>query len=204
MSISVEEWKNHNAWEKSWWGTCQNTYAEQVKQEKYAELMKLMKYAEVGGWFNLQGISVLDIGGGPCSLLLRCKNYSKAVVVDPCRFPQWVGLRYKEAGIEFVNEMAEDYQPKTLFNECWCYNCLQHVADVDKIVDMMKRSAKKIRVVEYIEVGRCPGHPNNLTKEWLDRAFGRQGIAEKDPEIHIGRYYFGVFNYNGRMEGTNG
>ena len=27
--------------------------------------------------------SVLDIGGGPVSLLLKCENFKKAIVVDP-------------------------------------------------------------------------------------------------------------------------
>lgn len=165
--------------------------------------MRLSQFAVPGHWFDLGDKSILDIGGGPSSILLRCKNFSKAVVVDPCDFPEWVAARYKAAGIEYVKKKAEKYQPSIRFDEAWLYNCLQHVQNLEKVIRLAKM-AKKVRVFEYLNIGVCDGHPHNLTKELLDGLFERQGLVEKHEglaeilrsSLHsVAEIYFGVFNY---------
>jgi len=199
-AITNDEWKKQNAWEKNWWGDCRNTFEEQLKQDTYAHWMKLDKYAIHHKNFDLKGMKVMDIGGGPVSLLLRCWNFKHGVVIDPCDYPQWVSDRYKLAGIELMKVPAEDVDfGEEKFDEAWIYNCLQHVREPAKIVDMARKHAKKIRVFELIEVGKCDGHPHNLTKEYLDGLFGKQGIVEtlKD-EIYYQvpcKCYIGVFTY---------
>ena len=51
--------------------------------------------------FDLMDRSVVDIGGGPASLLLKCMNKGRAVVADPSVFPDWVTARYEACGIEY-------------------------------------------------------------------------------------------------------
>jgi len=191
-------WSEHNEWERNWWGSCTNTFEEQLKQDVYAVYMKLHpQFIVPGHWFNMKGKSILDVGGGPCSLLLRCMNFSRGVVIDPCGFPSWVSERYIEARIEHVRGKAEDGLCFSLgaFDEVWCYNVLQHVEDVERVVKFMKVSGKKTRVFEYLNVGICPGHPNNLTKERLDGLFGRTGITDTHEGLVQGKIYFGVFRY---------
>jgi len=195
--IPNEEWEKHQTWEKGWWRNVSNTYSEQVLQEMYAGYMKLAQYAGKtrAYTFDLQGKSVIDIGGGPVSLLLRCENFSKAVVVDPCDYPKWVADRYKGADIDYVKLAAEDITYDKEFDEAWIYNVLQHVRDPRKIVKNAIRAAKKIRVFEPLEIGVFPGHPHNLCEDALNEAFERQGI------VHMGNgkagqiYYYGVFIY---------
>ncbi len=194
MATKLEDWLAHNEWERKWWDNCSNTFEEQLKQEVYAQYMKLNQFATNGHWFNLQGRSILDIGGGPVSLLLRCKNFSKAVVVDPCNFPEWVSIRYSLAGIIHIRECAEVVKIDDKFDEAWLYNCLQHVQDPEKIIELAKK-AKRVRVFEYLNIGVCDGHPHNLTREWLDRLFNRQGLTEKHTGLVNGEIYFGVFSY---------
>lgn len=194
-AISEKEWESHNEWERQWWGDCKDTFDEQLKQETYAELMKLTQFAVHRHGFNLRGMSILDIGGGPVSLLLRCYNYRRAMIVDPCSFPQWVTDRYKIARIEYLKERAERATFPEKFDEAWLYNCLQHVQNPAKIIEMAKRSAKKIRVAEFLEIGVHPGHPQNLTKGTLDKLFGREGLVERKRGIAHGLVYFGVFKY---------
>jgi 2-polyprenyl-3-methyl-5-hydroxy-6-metoxy-1,4-benzoquinol methylase len=193
--ISEKEWESHNKWEREWWGDCKDTFDEQLKQQTYAELMKLPQFAVHRHGYNLHGMSVLDIGGGPVSLLLRCYNYRRAVVVDPCTFPQWVMDRYSMAKIEYFKDQAEIITFAEKFDEVWLYNCLQHVQDPARVIEMARRSAKKIRVAEVIEIGVYLGHPQNLTKDILDSLFGREGLVEQKSGIAHGLFYFGVFNY---------
>jgi len=191
----MTDWQQHNIWKQAWWGSCQNTFEEQLKQDVYAGYMKLEQFAVPGHWYDMRQKTILDIGGGPCSLLLRCKNFKRGTVVDPCPYPIWVAYRYQIANVEYIVEPAESFIPDMMYDECWIYNCLQHVEDVDKIANMARTSCKKLRIFEYIEVGVCPGHPNNLTEAWLDKAFNKKGLVIKLDGLARGKCYYGVFNY---------
>ena len=193
--ITDEEWDRHQATESHWWGTCQNTLDNQIKQQTYAKYMGLND-------FDLKGKSILDIGGGPVSILLRCQNFSRAVVLDPCDYPNWVTERYKMAGIELIKQKAEEAKFDQKFDEAWIYNCLQHVQDPEKAVDAVIASAHMIRICEpRCEVGVGPAHPHNLTKGKLDRLFHRKGTAESIPlatingNIPTKLSYYGIFDY---------
>jgi len=88
--------------EADYWGNCINTSSEEDKQRQYAELMGLRLVRCGAGWgYDLHGRSVIDLGGGPVSLLLKCANLKKGrtVVVDPGNWPDWVRSRYECAGI---------------------------------------------------------------------------------------------------------
>jgi len=192
--ISLEEWKEHSEWERKWWYGCANTFDEQLKQENiYAPYMKLNQFAVHRKFFDLKGLSVLDIGGGPVSLLLRCYNFKRAVVVDPCDYPEWVAERYKLANIEYVKERAEVVELDGKFDEVWIYNVLQHVQDPVEVIKAARKYGKKIRVFECLEIGAHKGHPHNLTKEALDEAFGKEGLVDNKGGGQI--WYFGVFGY---------
>jgi len=192
--ISLEEWKEHSEWERKWWYGCVNTFDEELKQENvYVPYMRLNQFAAHRKFFDLKGLSVLDIGGGPVSLLLRCFNFSRAVVVDPCDYPEWVAERYKQANIEYIKERAEVVELDGKFDEVWIYNVLQHVQDPGEVIKAARKYGKKIRVFECLEIGVHKGHPHNLMKEALDVAFGKEGLVDNRSPGQI--YYFGVFSY---------
>lgn len=191
--VTKAQWEFHNDWEKRWWYGFQNTFDEQGKQEQYVPFLRLDQYAEQRKFFNMKKLSVLDIGGGPVSLLLRCWNCSKATVIDPCKYPQWVIDRYEAANINFLNIMAEQYKPDMKYDEVWIYNVLQHVMDPLKVIKVARKAGKKIRVFEALEIGEYKGHPHNLTKPMLDSAFGKEGLVENGK--FKGPVYYGVFRY---------
>ena len=56
------------SFESEYWGDCCNTYDEDQKHYVYAKYMGLMA---VGYSFSMSGKSVVDIGGGPTSMLLK-------------------------------------------------------------------------------------------------------------------------------------
>lgn len=171
-----EKWRKASAWEKEWWGDCSNTYDEEQKQLQYASFIGLDRYKEVSktsgqsNQFNLKGKSILDIGGGPISLLLKCINFKRAVVVDSCKFPAWVLERYKSHGIEFVNKCAEEIDFNG-FDEVWIYNVLQHVINPERVIKRAKLAGELVRIFEWVEKGIDTGHPNNLTSDLLDKYF---------------------------------
>lgn len=195
-------WKDEQHWEMEWWGDCTNTFGEESKQISYAYRMGLVNAPIGEHWpaYDLEGKSVLDIGGGPVSLLLKCRNGGRRVVVDPGRYPSWTYDRYERAGIEGFYEMAEHMTDiadiaGTHFDEAWIYNCLQHTEDPAKIIANARELASVIRVFEWLDIPACPGHPQELLEyqlnEWLDGA-GTTEWMEGENGCY-GRAYYGVF-----------
>ena len=121
--------KEDQEFERKWWGTCQNTYGEETKQLVYARLMGLVTSHDGNSPYSIdvQEKSILDIGGGPSSLLLKCRNLGYGMVVDPCVYPAWVHQRYAEANIAFLQMAGEEFVAEDQFDEVWIYNVLQHV-----------------------------------------------------------------------------
>lgn len=180
-------------WERDWWGTCQNTYGEETKQFVYASRMGLKTYRDGKSPYNFSCAGkILDIGGGPSSMLLKCPRATGAVV-DPCKYPSWVVARYSAANIRYVRARAEEMD-ETGYDEAWIYNVLQHVVDPERVIHNARRAAKIIRLFEWVEHGVSAGHPHNLTQADLDRWLGGIGKVEQVNEIGAtGLAYYGIF-----------
>ena len=135
--------------ESKWWGTCQNTYGEETKQLVYAKYMKLVPTHDGNSpySFDMEGKTVLDIGGGPCSMLLKCRNLKSGYVIDPCSYPLWVSLRYSMAKIKYARCNGEDVGEFKV-DEVWIYNVLQHCKDPKKIIQRATESAPVLRIFE--------------------------------------------------------
>lgn len=193
-----ESWLIDNAWESDWWGKCENTYAEEQKQITYAYKMGLTSYYGPGKWpcYDMDNFSILDIGGGPTSLMLKCYNRGKSRVVDPCTYPSWTQSRYWENGIELVKGRGEDINLDDQFDEAWLYNVLQHTEDPELIVMKAKSVAKVIRIFEWINIPPCQGHPQELKEDVLNKWLGGVGTSEWVNENGcVGPAYYGVFRY---------
>jgi SAM-dependent methyltransferase len=184
-------WEDEQKWEQDWWGNCINSYGEQTKQRTYAPLMGLeeLNDARYEFYYDLQGASVLDIGCGPVSLLLKCINFSSAVAIDPVDLPVFVKERYKAAGIEYIQMKGEDLD-YTGFDEVWIYNVLQHVDHPPTLIANAIRAGKILRVFEWLEIGTAPGHPHNLLEHELDEWFGGKGRVAPHSR---GKKYYGIF-----------
>lgn len=198
----VDLWEAAQASEASFWRVPANMSYGQVKQEGYVDMMGLEEYGRCAR-YDLQGKTIIDVGGGPCSLLLRCYNF-KGTVIDPCDLEPWVYERYAAAGIKVIKASAEDWEPDGFYDEAWCYNVLQHVRNPQAVVDMMKRAAKKVRVFEWIDTPTDTGHPNSFTTEDMDKLFGQKGTGRNvTPDDFLYRFlhttearvYYGVFAY---------
>ena len=197
--MAVTTSAEHQEFEKTWWGNCANTFSEEARQITYAQCMGLVNTPdqETGRWpqYNLHGKSILDIGGGPCSLLLKCINGNVRAVVDPCEYPEWTRRRYASAGITLFMERGESFQTKEKFDEEWIYNVLQHVESPEKIIETARKSAPVLRIFDWINFTTSLGHPHALTKEWLDNMIGCDGKTRYINENSaFGDAYYGVYS----------
>lgn len=210
-------WDKDQEFEREWWGDCANTFSEETKQLTYGYKMGLQCYANNGKWpcYNLDRKSILDIGGGPTSLLLKCENRGRTVVVDPCQYPNWTYHRYQELGIEFLTNKGEDpittyclcseeldqnqhplckAHEKITFDEAWIYNVLQHTEDPEAIIQNAQKYSRLIRIFEWIDIPAHEGHPQELKEELLNEWLGGKGTTEHLNENGCyGRAYYGVF-----------
>lgn len=194
----TESWQDSQKFELDWHtsnNNCANSYNEETKQFKYAELMGLNQYRkEKYGIvsFDFGNQSVLDVGGGPYSILLKSKASSMAVI-DPLPIPQWCRMRYEQCNIDFINKQAED-EDEIRADIVLCYNVLEHTEDPEKICKNMLQMGKTIHFFDWIDTPSSPGHPHTLREETLNEWLGGEGQTIKLNENGLyGRAYYGVF-----------
>ena len=192
--------EDHQEFEKNWWGNCCWTFGEENKQLIYAHRMGLELFDnqhEKWPLYDLEGKSVLDIGGGPVSMLLKTFNGGKKKVVDPCDYPNWVLTRYRENDIDYTQMPAEEFVlniSEPVYDEVWIYNVLQHVESPVEVMEAAISSGKLVRIFEWIGTAPCLGHPHTITAEWLDSVFGQRGTVEQINQNNMfGKAYHGAF-----------
>lgn len=182
-------WKGAQQWEHEWWGLDWNTkWDDEIR--KQAKYFKLLDFPDD---YDFGEKTVLDIGCGPISMLQRSLHgFSRGV--DPLPVSEETVRRYADAHIDFLNIKAEEmpapgYAPipttagsslagtslePLTFDEIWMYNCLQHVDDPHEILRRLIACAHPgtvVRIFEWIDLGICPGHPQNLTEEMFEKHF---------------------------------
>jgi SAM-dependent methyltransferase len=192
MGLTRQEWEEtHQHFESDWWGDCANTYGEETKQIAYAKVMGMDPGPWKGGdkWptWDMGGRRILDVGGGPASMLLKCTGLVQGVVVDPCDYPAWTLARYDHHGIEVIKAPAEDALPDfrdTSFDGAWMYNVLQHVHDPRAIIEQMFRVAAVVRIFEWVETEPYLGHPHTLHVEDLQEWCGGPGRTVVLDEVY--------------------
>jgi hypothetical protein len=185
-----------SSFDAEWFGDCCNTFHEEQKQLVYAPRMGLRPIWNCGHppCFDLNYASVVDIGGGPASLLLKSTNLGEALVVDPAPYPPWVKARYKAHGVKLLRETGEAFETKQLFDEAWIYNVLQHVSRPQILLEQARAAARIIRLFEWIDIAPYEGHPQMLTKENLDDWLGSEGfVVDLNENGAVGKAYYGVF-----------
>lgn len=185
--VSIEEWQSNQLWERQSWGnevflTSSNNEAK--KQLIYAREMGLISNInEVP--INLHGKSVLDMGCGPISLLLRSSNFAHAYGVEPLYYGSEVVNNYNKANIKLVQKPIEHVELEdfngVVFDEVWMYNVLEHVISPKKCLEkLLALPAKRLRIFEWINIPPSPGHPFMLTVDLFVNA-----LSLKDGEFKL-------------------
>ena len=190
-------WERAQDWERDWWGSCTNTYHEETKQLVYANRMglQIVGNSKTPYTIRVDGRSIIDVGAGPCSLLLKVEDLGEAFAVDPLmdRFPQWVRERYLAHGVQPVTATGEEmFLPKA--DQVWLYNVLEHTQDPQAVVRNALRHCGTLRLFEWIETRPNMGHPHVQTAELLDEWLGQKGRVEYlNQSGCYGKAYHGVF-----------
>ena len=176
--------------ESNYWGDCCNTFDEDQKHYVYAKYMGLKR---VGYSFDVAGARIIDIGGGPTSMLLKTINLApRSLVVDPLMYPMWTYDRYSTKGIDSMICRGEDIYEEG-FDEAWIYNCLQHTDDPDLIIKNALRAAKTIRLFEWVDIPPHDGHPQMITKKMLDDSIGSEGrLVDLAEAGCFGKAYYNI------------
>ena len=194
-----ETWKKAQKWESDWHGNCVNSFNEEKKQLEYAPLMglKTTPTHKTPNTFDLEGKSILDIGGGAYSLLLKCENFKEATVCDPLmeKYPEWVRQRYDTHNIDHHNLPGEKLLGKDLiYDEVWIYNVLEHVYNPQKVIENAKKLSKIIRIYEWLDTPPNIGHPQTLKAYELDKWLGGQGkVTNHKRGNAVEKSYSGIF-----------
>jgi hypothetical protein len=187
VTIHTEDYE----FEKSYWNDCCNTFDEDQKHYVYGRLMGLSQqhYSFISG-----NKSILDIGGGPTSMLLKVKDLKNGKVVDPIEYPEWTKMRYAIKNITVDVKPGEEVD-ESGYDEVWIYNCMQHAIDPGKIIANAKAAAPVLRLFEWIDVPAHDGHPHELTESNLNEWIGQKGnVIQLATSGCYGRAYYGVFN----------
>jgi SAM-dependent methyltransferase len=163
---------------------------------------------------NMQGKTILDVGCGPVSMLLRA-THGGAVGIDPLLMSEETKAKYAQANVALHNCKAENYEPIKVspapqhFDEGWMYNCLQHVDDPDKVMKVLLQTSGSVRIFEWIDRHADAGHPHTLTVEQFERwlpaddwaysiwnvgelRFGNNGASGRYIAIHAVRHPTGL------------
>jgi hypothetical protein len=180
--------------EKEYWGNCANTFDEDQKHYVYGKYMML---DETHYSFDANGKRIVDIGGGPSSMLLKCKNLVEGLVIDPIDYPQWTKDRYASHNIKVLVQGGE-IAPVDTWDEAWIYNCLQHTEDPKLIIRNALSKAQVVRIFEWIDIPPHEGHPHQLTESFLNDCFsGTIGLGSGTVQLQergcYGRAYYGMF-----------
>ena len=181
--------------EKEYWGDCCNTFDEDQKHYVYAKYMGLDRR---GYAFDVHNRSIIDIGGGPTSIMLKCNNLKYGTVIDPIKYPTWVYDRYTSKEIDWHIIRGEDCDEPWIdggikFDECWIYNCLQHTDNPSLIIENALSMAKTLRIFEWVDVPAHEGHPQEITKDFLDSAIGSEGkVVQLAESGCFGKAYYNI------------
>ena len=179
--------------EINFWGDCCNTFSEDQKHFIYGNLMGLTgdQYQFA---YNVNNKRILDVGGGPSSMLLKTHNLKEGKVCDPINYPQWTKDRYAYKNISVQVVTGED-MVESGWDEVWLYNVLEHVIDPKKIIKNCLKSGKILRIFEWIDMPPEEGHPHTITQKDLEKWIGQKGHITELNGVNgcYGKAFYGVF-----------
>jgi hypothetical protein len=160
---TLDTWNEAQAWEKNWWLNARAQHSSEILKTSYVARLLFIDR-------GLPDKSVIDIGCGPLSLLLRVPVRS-GVALDPINFEDLEGA-YTQRGIKRLLKTGEALSDEDgHFDEAWIYNCLQHVQDPSEVLTSAMAVADTVRLFEWIGIPPYPGHLHELTAELLFKPF---------------------------------
>ena len=163
---NLHAWKEIQQWEREWWLHTDQLPEEFKKQAFYAAQMGLPPN------FDCQQHSILDVGCGPMSMLLRCTGYTEAIALDPIDYGPFEDLYKDVPHLLRLILPAELYTVEHQSDEVWMYNVLQHVVNPQRVLDVIRTAAAfTVRIFEWVDIPPYRGHLHMTTAPQLVEAF---------------------------------
>ena len=170
--ILQEEWNKCQHYERESWGDnifVTPSNGEVIKQNTYAKLLELVD-SEQFNYINVNNKSILDVGCGQTSLLLRTKNFKRAVGIEPLFYSNEVNQEYAKHNIQLIAIPAEEMDfAENEFDEVWMYNVLQHTYDPTLILNKCFKYGKTVRIFEWLDIPPHEGHPHEFKQEYFEQ-----------------------------------
>ncbi len=169
-------WATKQDAERRFWGNAYNAAAfnEVVKQECYMRRMLLARDCGDGnGDLHLRKRSILDVGGGPWSMLLRAIGGRNLTVVDPFQLPPSAARRYQLYGIRYIQARAETRPSVGHFSEAWVYNVLEHTESPAAVLAFAAAAAAVVRVFAWLHQGVDALHMGGVSERLILDALGK-------------------------------
>lgn len=178
-------WERANEIESNYWGIFTAELMTLKHQELYIDALNIRSdyFDVIDNSLNFSDKKILDVGGGPASLLLRTNNTKgnchdgiiEGVIIDPVIITEHQLDRYKYFNLNFINDKGENidlyYNDKNHFDETIIYNCLQHVENPIEILDKITHISKRIRLSEPINASTDEAHLHEFTSKYFDDYF---------------------------------
>jgi hypothetical protein len=160
-------WAEAQIWEKNWWIRARDQHAAEITKNNFVSKMMFLHD-------GVPDKTVIDIGCGPLSLLLRLP-VKQGTALDPLYFDD-LEAAYEKKGITRLVKCGEDLNSSDgHFDEAWIYNCLQHVKNPTKIIENAIAVSDTVRIFEWTYIKPYTGHLHELTPESLSAPFSRAG-----------------------------
>jgi len=116
--------------------------------------------------FDQYGKTITEVGCGPYPATSFVTDV-QPVLVEPL----WFAELEKLVGVIWLREPFEDAD-MIRSDECWLFNCLQHVRDPERVVARAKEVAPVVRFFEPVNYPTCVYHPHTFTEDDFVRWFG--------------------------------
>jgi SAM-dependent methyltransferase len=186
-------WNDAQQWERNWWMTERHLHETEIIKNDFVSKMMFLHN-------GVPDKTVIDIGCGPLSLLLRYP-VKKGVGVDPIHYGD-LEEQYSEKGIKRIIKCGEDLNiDDGIYDEAWIYNCLQHVKDPTKIIENALTISETVRIFEWTYIKPYTGHLHELTPDLLVKPFKHAGwhtLMQTTGFLNHsgleGNYFMGIFS----------
>ena len=127
-----KDWVSAQEHESDYWDNPKTRDCEKRKHKKYLKMLDL----DLEDWSD---VSLLEVGGGPESLLRLFRKAGRRVVIDPIDFTE----DYASDEVEFICGMGETVLPMPeQFDAVFLLNVLEHTHDPNRIVHLAWESVK--------------------------------------------------------------
>lgn len=187
--ITDDRWNLANSAEQAAWDIIMNNIVKVIQEDGFTRHAPVM-------FLNRDDVSnrhIIDIGGGPISIMLHF-NLKKSTVVDPLSITDQHLNAYLAKSIFFIQEKAEDFLSDyngIKYDEVWMYNCLQHTKDPEFILRNLHKVSKVLRISEPCNTVVNDAHPHTFTPEWYHKILSEISTKGEWNQVNYDHPYVG-------------